>query len=114
MKQYLDSEQTDRLLELGFPGPTSISYLSDVIKLDGETPFAEYNYSIGELLSFFPHIISNENGRFMLDVFPAIARWHIVYFDRNKENELYRWGGEKELIDLMFRALVQLKNEKVI
>lgn len=115
MKQYLDSEQTERLLELGFPGPTSVSYLDENIVLDGETPFAEYNYSIGELLSFFPSVISNKDGRFMLDIFPAISRWFIVYFDRSKENELFRWGGrEKELIDVMFRALVQMKTEKVL
>lgn len=54
MKHYLNSDQTTKLIELGFEKPKSIIYASAYQEEEGADPDVEYEYaySIGELISF--------------------------------------------------------------
>lgn len=98
MKQYTDKDQTDKLIELGFPKPQSI----ESIDIEFDDAFDEhtiYNmrYSIGELIEFLEHRIHRiENDR----------QW-IVDGVR-----VYR--VEDELIDALFETCVAIKDKEVI
>lgn len=92
MKQYTDKDQTAKLIELGFPKPKPSFYQNGVtwIQCDG-------NYSIGELIEFL-----NEH-----------------LFHINKDYKWYADVGQcsftaQELIDVLFKACVTLKEEGVI
>ena len=85
MKQYTNKEQTQHLIELGFPRPESISevnYYDEAYTT--ETEF-KYDYSIGELIEF-------------LGIHMTLPKKII----------------QGELIDKLYDACVELKNEGVI
>ena len=101
MKQYLSSEQTARLIELGFEKP-KITFTfklieHDDVKTDIDIPVS--NYSIGELIE----IIDSE---VTLGIDKLGARWTVSALI------LDFTGGE--LIDCLFDAVVKLKEEGVI
>ena len=96
MKQYLDKDQTAKLIELGFRSPVGVGY----------------NYSIGELIEFLPTSFSKKDKYFHLDIFPARSGWFILYATYNRE-ESHR-NFKRELIDALFCACVTLKEEGVI
>ena len=98
MKQYTGKDQTAKLIELGFPKPQSI----ESIDTEFDSAFDEhtiYNmrYSIGELIEFL-----ND---------------HLFHIDKD-----YKWYADvgqcsftaQELIDVLFKACVTLKEEGVI
>ena len=92
MKQYTSKDQTAKLIELGFPKPKPSFYQNGAtwIQCDG-------NYSIGELIEFL-----ND---------------HLFHIDND-----YKWYADvgqcsftaQELIDVLFKACVTLKEEGVI
>ena len=89
MKQYLTSEQTAKLIELGLPKPENTQWNEQTIVrgIGGpliELGIAEYrcSYSIGELLSFLPRCIEG--------------------------------SYDTELVDALYRYIVELKEEGVI
>lgn len=91
MKQYLDKEQTAKLIELGFPKPQSII---DILGIYNEVETA---YSIGELIEFLNDYL----------------------FNIDKDYKWYADVGQcsftaQELIDVLFKACVKLKEEGVI
>lgn len=96
MKQYLNLEQSNKLIELGYTLPKSISklYYDD----EGRVEDIEYSYSIGELLSFLP-IISIDHK----------ATGYIIFVCYSNSLELIT---DIELIDALFVACVKLKNKK--
>lgn len=88
MKQYLDKEQTAKLIELGFPKPKSICLSSD------NDVMVRGTYSIGELIEFLEHRIYRiEND----------MQWLV------DGARVYR--ADKELINALFEACVTLKEE---
>lgn len=108
MKEYLDKEQTAKLLELGFPKPKSIldPYW------DCEECFVDYEtaYSIGELIEFLPKTIEENEVVFsrVIDV------ESVAYYSWELEVYFYKIFEAEELIDSLFKACVTLKEEGVI
>lgn len=91
MKQYTNKKQTAKLIELGFPKPKSIISILDIY---GRVASA---YSIGELIE--------------------LLNDHLFHID--KDCKWYADVGQcsftaQELIDVLFKACVTLKEEGVI
>lgn len=123
MKQYLDKDQTAKLIELGFPKPTRTIIVDGFPTTDMLSRYASYKddfgfvvcyegYSIGELIEFLPTSFSKKDKYFHLDIFPARSCWFILYATYNKEE--YHRNFKRELIDALFCACVTLKEEGVI
>ena len=107
MKQHTTKEQTQHLIELGFPRPESISevnYYDEAYTT--ETEF-EYDYSIGELIEFLPKELKY-SGKLCVDYIGNL--WQITY-DQDFEREI---NQDEELIDALYDACVELKKEGVI
>jgi hypothetical protein len=106
---YTNSEQTAKLIELGFEKPKiSAPKLKWV---DGEPTF-EPQYTIGELLSFLPENIAKENEMpSTLNISLLDSEWCVEYADFLGADFLFR---NVELIDAIFAMLTKLKEEGVI
>lgn len=108
MKQYLDKDQTAKLIELGFPKPTRIMAIGGFLPKDTLARYASYKddfdsvtcyegYSIGELIEFLEHRIYRiEND----------MQWLV------DGARVYR--ADNELINALFEACVTLKEEGVL
>lgn len=102
MKQYLSSEKTTKLIELGFEKP------NNEVKAEQAGDFAWYNlaYSIGELLSFLPLTIQWT---------PRVIIGNVIEYSFCTEgSELYYCNAHNELIDNLFDMCVKLKEEGII
>lgn len=138
MKQYLSSDQTAKLIELGFEKPKrviSYSYpeqseqqqayeaslgLDPYIATVDQIEF-EYAYSIGELLSFLPRCIETPYDTAVLEISydSDDGEWycgHRWYYNRGWRlfGEDYRTIDDTELVDALYRYIVELKEEGVI
>ena len=100
MKQYLDEQQTAKLIELGFEKPKG----GHCIRRGNEIVI-DINYSIGELIEMLPKIYDSEGlsigWHYMADV------WIVRY---PKQILIHK----EELIDALYYMLVELKEEGVI
>lgn len=119
MKQYTTKEQTQHLIELGFPEPqfvdienTCFCTLSEYY-VTGEDEYGyEFfydNYSIGELMSYL--------GMNLMEIHPEkICDFPIIYVVRYKRDIKSSGFVEirGELIDKLYDACVELKKEGVI
>ena len=107
MKQYTTSEQTAKLIELGFEKP---KMAAPALKwVDGEPAF-EPQYTIGELMEMLPQVIEfGGNSLFYpLRVMPTVGGgWAISYCNEFDERN-------NELIDALYCMILQLKEEGVI
>jgi hypothetical protein len=113
MKQYLSSEQTAKLIELGFKKPESIiDAWAHETDIDIEYVY-EYAYSIGELIEILPQTI---NVFYDLSIMSSHKGWCVLYGmigDGDMwsiEHEVYR----NDLIDALYDMIVKLKEEGVI
>ena len=103
MKQYTSTEQTAKLIELGFEKPKNIVEG----ELYSDTYFA---YSIGELLSFLPENIAKENEiPSTLNISLLDSEWCVEYADFLGADFSFR---NAELIDAAFNMVVKLKEEE--
>lgn len=104
MKMFTNSEQTAKLIELGFEKPKGW------ITIDFDD--ATGDYSIGELLSFLPKSIEVNGLFFTLCIHSSTHYWIVEYADISfgTQARLYK----EELIDALFAELVILKEEGVI
>ena len=107
MKQYTSSEQTAKLIELGFEKPKG---LADAEPSSGN--WVREAYSIGELLSFLPKSIKVNDLVFKLCIHSNIVSWIVEYANIafGTQARLYK----EELIDALFTEIVLLKEEGVI
>ena len=107
MKQYLNSEQTAKLIELGFEKPNS-EVECDLPKGDwriGQVGIRKA-YSIGELLSFLPEFVNWT---------PRVIRGNVIEYSFETEgSELYYCNAHNELIDNLYDMILRLKEEGVI
>lgn len=101
MKQYLNSEQTAKLIELGLEKP-SPKWVKDE-NGDYRVKTNDADYDIGELLSFLPTRIYI--GSIYIDY---NGLWRVGY-----ENTVLH-QSEFELIDALYFMCVKLKEEGVI
>ena len=86
MKLYTSKEQTELLVEIGFPKPVGIGY----------------NYSIGELIAFLE---ANTDISIWYD--GKSGYWYVDY-------DLRRVGLDEYLINALYFACKKLKEEKSI
>lgn len=101
MKQYTNSTQTAKLIELGFEKPINTVVKEEPIYREGSIidwkPIAEEgSYSIGELIEML-------DSQDKLTLTKLEYRWYINYHTKNVE-----------LIDALFDMCVKLKEEGVI
>lgn len=100
MKLYTTSDQTAKLIELGFEKPTMKNI---------PTSWGEINeewYSIGELLAFLPLTIQWT---------PRVIKGNVIEYSFVTEgSELYYCNAHNELIDNLFDMCVKLKEKGVI
>lgn len=112
MKQYTTPEQTAKLIELGFEKPKDERWVLDVA--NESTPSIQnvvkrQDYSIGELLSFLPTSFKGD------DYYALTIRVSkVMYCDPYLDWIEIDWGTHEELIDNLFDACVELKEEGVI
>lgn len=116
MKMYTNSEQTTKLIELGFDRPKGWcveGISSRLIMYKHKEDDEDFNYSIGELLSFLPPKIWDDYAQIYWELcidWDIIGNvWRVVYFHK----ALMRCYG-KELIDALFDMVLRLKEEGVI
>ena len=104
MKQYTNSEQTAKLIELGFEKPSSIASVEPIYGMGGIS--VAKAYSVGELLSFLPEFVNWT---------PRVIRGNVIEYSFETEgSELYYCNAHNELIDYLFDMCVKLKEDGVI
>lgn len=109
MRQYTDELQTTKLIELGFEKPKGWcveSISSRLIMYKRKDDYEDFNYSIGELLSFLPKEIDCNGFKNTLYIFVNQGVWVVEYSDFL--GELYS-TYRTELIDAIFDMLIKLK-----
>ena len=110
MKMYTTSEQTAKLIELGFEKPSSIASVEPIYGMGGIS--VAKAYTIGELLSFLPENIAKENEMpSTLNISLLNGEWCVEYADFLGADFSFR---SVELIDAIFDMIVKLKEEGVI
>ena len=119
MRQYTNKEQTQHLIELGFPKP-------NVVDVEGFLPedMAKYyasgkdeygclvcydNYSIGQLIEFLGMHLMGIHPTTVCDL-PII---YVVQYQREPNKIGYK-QIQGELIDKLYDACVELKKEGII
>ena len=105
MKQYLDKQQTAKLIELGFekPSPSFFSIGATWVQCEG-------NYSVGELIEMLPEVLAPSNDTDLempLNISTDTLVWTVEY-DGAYET------ASVELIDALCDMVVRLKEEGVI
>lgn len=95
MKQYLDQQQTAKLIELGFEKPRY--YSADKYTII-HTGFDIINYSIGELIEMLGY-----------DLY-SIQYTGILWIVKSEQVEVIK----EELIDALYAMILQLKEGGVI
>lgn len=108
MKQYTNESQTAKLIELGFEKPKTI--VDKYYDFDAEDYKEVKAYSVGELIEMLMAIkavrlcIDNEyDHRFLIVKRLLDGKWDILYGNVGQE-----------LVDLLFDAILKLKEEGVI
>lgn len=113
MKQYTTTEQTAKLIELGFEKPCSIASVEPIYGMGGIS--IAKAYSIGELIEMLPTKIEAE----VTDEYDSETcylnieeGWAISYF--NGWCTVERYTRATELIDALYAMILQLKEGGVI
>lgn len=109
MKQYTNSEQTAKLIELGLPKPKSI----EVYREGHCVPFVEqrWGYSIGELIEILENAVQKDNFITDLDISCDEIAWLVRYISEG----VGRFKIQMlDLIDALYLMVVKLKEEGVI
>lgn len=111
MKMYLNSEQTAKLIELGFEKPRVA-----MPKFEWKDGEPQFHYTIGELIELLPRRIYRDYNYYKPSIFSTSQGWHVVYADFG---DGFMWiikhdTYSTELIDAIFEMLIELKEEGVI
>ena len=112
MKQYLNSDQTTKLIELGFEKPKNTKYVQRAKARNLHSPFIEFgepefegSYSIGELIEMLPTIIDDFTLWIGRD--ERSNQWFVKYHPRTLVID-------EEIIDALYNMITKLKEERVI
>ena len=106
MRQFTTKEQTQHLIELGFPRPCSISDFEEIVNYSGTIVNFDYNYSIGELIEFLGiHLMGIQSNTYC-----DLPIKHRVQYTKEPNKVGYK-EIQGELIDKLYDACVELKNE---
>lgn len=107
MKQFTTKEQTDRLIELGYPKPNSIKSAKMGFFMGTKIPCIEkeFAYSIGELMELLPP--DKYFGKELIISYSILnSGWICNYGDLR--NNTYN----KEAVDALYEMLVKIKAEE--
>jgi hypothetical protein len=100
MKMHLNSEQTAKLIEMGFMEPIGSWETSDNI------------YSIGEVIEMLPTVIESEDSEYAtLQMYFDLFNWIIEYTSVEKTEYA---TSAIEFIDALYDMVVKLKEEEII
>lgn len=113
MKQYTDSEQTSKLIELGFEKPSSIASVEPIYGMGGIS--IAKAYSIGELIEMLPKSLKNSYNPPL--IIECNEKWRVYYGvqeDYSCEWSIWLEEERKELIDVLYDMVVKLKVKGVI
>jgi hypothetical protein len=110
MKQHTTTEQTAKLIELGFEKPKSYHD----IEWDGTEAYDyQLDYSIGELMEMLDNIPDNHWS--FSRTSDRIVKVEINVFPQTKRDKhLYRITYRKNLIDALYDMILNLKEEGAI
>ena len=110
MKMYTNSNQTAKLIELGFEKPSSIASVEPIYGMGGIS--VAKAYTIGELLSFLHENIAKEDEMpSTLNISLLNREWCVEYADfLGADFSFY----SVELIDAIFDMITKLKEKRVI
>lgn len=115
MKQYLSSEQTAKLIELGFKKPESIiDAWAHETDIDMEYVY-EYSYSIGELIEMLPEAIcesKDDSYHYFLSIETDSLTWKVFYESEDEVVLCSTFGVE--LVDALCSMLTILKRQGII
>lgn len=107
MKQYTTTEQTVKLISLGFEKPRLLYF--------GNTIIGNYSYTIGELIEMLPKQLDNPYKPPLAMEFNG--RWRVYYGvpeDYSWEWSIWYEEERNELIDALYEMIIKLKEEGVI
>lgn len=107
MKQYLNDQQTAKLIELGFEKPSPNFYQNGITWIQ-----CEGNYSIGELIETLPDYINGNFVNWKIQTTRGDVKWSVGW--DCFETEQYQWIRSTELIDALYDMIVKLKEEGMI
>lgn len=107
MKQYLDEQQTAKLMDLGFEKPKG----GHCIRRGNEIVI-DINFSIGELIEMLPDYINGNFVNWKIQTTRGDAKWSVGW--DCFETEQFQWIRTTELIDALYTMILGLKEEGVI
>lgn len=110
MKQYLDQQQTAKLIELGCEKPSSIASVEPIYGMGGIS--VAKAYTIGELIEMLPKHIFPDGACLDLQILANQNLWVVKYTALFYE-KFYRFCS-KELINALYDMIIKLKEEGVI
>ena len=119
MKMFTNSDQTSKLIELGFEKPPKkgILFKSNIGDCHTDLMVAEENYSIGELIEMLPQYLEYKGGvvGIPIDYYSLTIRKNVVmYCDPYMDWVEIQCDDHKELIDNLYDMVTVLKEEEVI
>lgn len=109
MKQYTTTDQTAKLIELGFEKPASIASVEPLYGMGGIS--VAKAYTIGELIEVLPE---NSSKRIR---YVATKRAWVVDVDvlgKSGCAKCYRGAYHAELVDALYDMIIELKEKGVI
>lgn len=117
MKQFTTKEQTDRLIELGYPKPNSIKSAKMGLFMGTKIPCIdkEFAYSIGELMGILFEWYYKRKKIYPEDpvIFYSVGfypnEFAVLIFEDADEDV-----HDPELIDALYKALVKIKEDNLI
>ena len=118
MKMYTSSEQTAKLIELGFEKPSNTVVKEKPIYREGsiidwKIIGEEGSYSIGELVEMLPRVIGRVGQDYVtIEISHDTAHWIVDYADF--DGRLTYATSSSELIDAVFNVIVKLKEKELI
>lgn len=109
MKQYLDEQQTAKLIELGFARPR---IAAPGLKWENGVPTIYPQYTIGELIKILPENVAKEDEMpSTLNISLMNGEWCVQYADFLGTDFEF---CNTELIDALYDMCVKLKEKGVI
>ena len=110
MKQFTTKQQTEKLIELGFPKPQSIAGVKMGTFMGTKIPCIEkeFAYSIGELIKILPMTIERNA---ILRIEATGVMWRVMY-EGSRGLELLTFRSEP--IDALFDMIAELKDKGLI
>lgn len=112
MKQYLNSSQTSRLIELGFEKP---KMAAPALKwVDGEPTF-EPQYTIGELIEMLPEALCtshDDSCHYHLSMDTDACMWRVRYMDDFDVTLCATY--DVELINALYDMIIVLKRQGIM